>query len=71
MPRTGDRAELAGVYVDEHGHTCIAEPSQALPGCADGDTMWWHESLPVAKHMLWEAEQREGKIRRWADKRIP
>ncbi len=58
MPATGSRAELDGTYVDEHGCTVAMRTNDQFPPCQRGDTFWWHEDLPVAKHMIWEAERR-------------
>lgn len=69
VPRTGETAQRSGTYVDEHGHTVTVREGATMPACPDGDTMWWHEDLPVAKHMVWEAQRRQEKIRRWAHKR--
>lgn len=72
MPRTGEDAIKNGTYIDEHGHETTLQVGQQFPRCPDGATMWWHEDLPVAKHMRWEAKRRSEYYRthgRYDDKR--
>ncbi|MBW3562830.1 MAG: hypothetical protein KY437_10080 [Actinobacteria bacterium] len=67
LPGTGSRAELEGTYVDEHGCTVALTSGQEFPPCPEGETFWWHEDLPVAKHMVWEAERRAAIMERQQD----
>lgn len=66
MPRTNDICEMPGTFVDEHGHETAVEEGETFPECPEGQTFWWHEDLPVAKQMMWEAERppRPGGLRR-------
>lgn len=67
MPKTGDPCEGNGTYIDEHGHEVAVSSGERFPECADGDTWWWHEQLPVAVHMRWQAARRaERKARQQA-----
>jgi hypothetical protein len=57
MPRTGDICEHPGRFIDDHGHVTEVAEGQPFPPCEHGDTWWWHEDLPVAKQMMWEAQR--------------
>ncbi len=45
---------------------------QAFPPCEDGATWWWHEDLPIAKQMRWEARRppRPGGLRELVRERL-
>ncbi len=49
--------EVAGTFIDDHGHAAQVVEGQAFPPCPSGDTWWWHEDLPIAKQMRWEAQR--------------
>lgn len=55
MPATGDLVEVSGTFIDGHGHETTVSEGQTFPPCSDGDTWWWHEDLPIARQMRWEA----------------
>lgn len=55
MPRTGEICEYSGNFVDNHGHEAQVVEGTPFPPCDSGDTWWWHEDLPIAKQMRWEA----------------
>ncbi|HVM35989.1 MAG TPA: hypothetical protein VM784_11675 [Actinomycetota bacterium] len=55
MPRTGELCEYSGTYVDNHLHETEVVEGVVFPPCADGDTWWWHEDLPIVKQMRYEA----------------
>jgi len=57
MPRTGDRCEYPGNFIDEHGHSARVAKEERFPTCPDGTTWWWHEDLPVAKHLRLSLEK--------------
>jgi hypothetical protein len=66
VPKTGDACERNATYVDEHGHEVLVSEGALFPPCEEGDTWWWHEELPVAVHMRWEAARR-AEIKRWKE----
>lgn len=57
MPKTSEPCERTGTYVDDHGHVAQVTEGAPFPPCSSGPTWWWHEDLPVAKQMRWEAER--------------
>lgn len=57
MPATGELVETSGTFIDGHGHETTVVEGQLFPACEDGDTWWWHEELPIAKQMRWEAQR--------------
>lgn len=57
MPPTGELVERSGVFIDSHGHEATLIEGELFPPCEDGDTWWWHEDLPLAKQMRWEAQR--------------
>jgi hypothetical protein len=57
MPRTGDRCEYPGNFIDEHGHGARVGKDERFPSCPHGTTWWWHEDLPVAKHLRLSLEK--------------
>lgn len=65
MPKTGDMCEQAGTFIDDHGHETMMIEGQTCPPCADGDTWWWHEDLPIARQMRheWGRPPRPGGLR--------
>jgi hypothetical protein len=57
VPKTNEPCERTGTYVDDHGHVAQVTEGAPFPACSSGPTWWWHEDLPVAKQMRWEAER--------------
>lgn len=57
MPSSGEMCEYSGTFVDDHGHEVGMIEGALFPPCPDGRTWWWHEDLPIARQMRWEASR--------------
>ena len=68
MPRSGDRCETPGNFIDEHGHNIHMARDERFPTCPSGKTWWWHEDLPVAKHLRWSLERNSSRAPRPGEK---